>query len=91
MNRVTSIDEIALGDVLWAYARNYWRQVRVVAKARRVVTVAYTIRATSTASASLKRQDLSLSKNRLRLDRPPGRAGVLDVPAPSTECGFAAF
>lgn len=86
MIRVTSLEEIQPGDVLWAYARGWWRQVRVVAKGRRRATVAYTLRATIPAAASLKRQDLPLE--RFRRDRPPGHYGIVDVPAPDTDFGF---
>ena len=81
MTRVLSLEEIEPGDVLWAYARGYWRQVRVVGKVRRRATVAYTIRATSSASASVKVQDLPLE--RFRRDRPIGHYGIVDAPAPA--------
>jgi hypothetical protein len=74
MTRVTSLDEIEPGDVLWAYARGYWRQVRVVGKRRKTATVAYTIRATSSASASTKVRD-----------RPVGYYRIVDAPAPERQ------
>jgi hypothetical protein len=80
MSRVMSLEEIEPGDVLWAHARGYWRQVRVLGTGRRTATVAYVIRATQAASASVKVQDLDV--NRLRRDRPLGHYGVLDAPAP---------
>ena len=80
MIRVTSLEEIEPGDALWAYARGYWRQVRVLGKSRKTARVAYTIRATSTASASTKVQDLPA--NRFRRDRPVGYYGIVDAPAP---------
>lgn len=61
-------------------SRGYWRQVRVVGKVRRRATVAYHIRATSSASASVKVQDLPLE--RFRRDRPIGHYGIVDAPAP---------
>lgn len=82
MNRVTSLEQIEPGDVLWAYARGYWRQVRVVGKRRKTATVAYVVRATHAASASVKVQDLAA--NRFRRDRPVGHYGILDAPAPET-------
>jgi hypothetical protein len=75
-----SSDEIHVGAVLWARARGYWREVRVVAKGRRGITVAYLVRATHSASASTKRQDIPW--HRLRADRPSGHYGIIDVPAP---------
>lgn len=81
MERVKTLEEIEPGDVLWAYARGYWRQVRVVGKSRRTATVAYTIRATSAASTSIKVQDLPA--NRFRRDRPVGYYGIVDAPAPA--------
>lgn len=80
MNRVTSLEEIEPGDVLWARARGYWRQVRVLGKTRKTATVAYTIHATSRAAASTKVQDLV--PGRLRRDRPVGYYGIVDAPAP---------
>lgn len=81
MNRVSSLEQVGPGDVLWAYARGYWRQVRVVTKTRKTATVSYVIRATSSASASIKIQDLK--PERLRWDRPAGHYGILDAPAPA--------
>lgn len=80
MTRVTSVDELEPGSVLWAYARGYWRQVRVVARVRTRARVTYMVRATSRGSASLTTQDLPAS--RFRRDRPIGVYGVLDVPPP---------
>jgi hypothetical protein len=82
MIRVISLEEIEPGDVLWARARGYWRQVRVVGKTRKTATVAYTIHSTSRASASTKVQDLV--PGRLRRDRPVGYYGIVDAPAPAT-------
>lgn len=80
MSRLESLDQIEPGDVLWAYARGYWRQVRVVGKRRRTATVAYVIRATRAASASVKVQDLAA--DRFRRDRPLGHYGILDAAPP---------
>lgn len=80
MSRPESLDQIEAGDVLWAYARGYWRQVRVVGKRHRTATVAYVIRATRAASASVKVQDLAA--DRFRRDRPPGHYGILDAAPP---------
>jgi hypothetical protein len=85
MNFVRSLDQVEIGDVLWARARGYWRRVRVVGKTRRTATVAYTIHATSRASASTKVQDLA--PGRLRHDRPVGHYGIVDAPAPAGCCG----
>jgi hypothetical protein len=82
MNYFRSLDDVSVGDVLWAYARGYWRQVRVVGKRRKTATVAYVIRATHATSASVKVQDLPT--NRFRRDRPVGHYGILDAPAPET-------
>ena len=77
-----ALEQLEPGDVLWAYARGYWRQVRVVGRHNRKATVAYVIRATQSASASVKVQDLPA--NRFRRDRPLGHYGILDAPAPET-------
>jgi hypothetical protein len=82
VSRVTSLEEIEPGDVLWAHARGYWRQVRVLGLMRRTARVAYFIKATSSASASVKLQDLPAA--RLRRDRPIGHYGILDAPAPES-------
>ena len=81
MTRVTSVDELEPGSVLWAYARGYWRQVRVVARARTRARVTYMLYANRPGgSARLTTQDLPAS--RFRRDRPIGVYGVLDVPPP---------
>ena len=79
MIRVTSLDEVTPGDVFWAYARGRWRLVRVVAKARTRVTVAYTVDA-GRGTRRLVGQVLQL--NKLRWDRPAKGLGVIDAPAP---------
>ena len=88
MNRLGSIDEVTVGAVLWAYARGYWRQVRVMGKRRRTVTVAYYVQATRSASPSIRYQDLPA--HRLRTDRPNGSYGVVDVTPPAAPAVAAA-
>lgn len=83
MIRVASLDEVTVGDELWAYARNRWRRVRVVGKRRTILTVAYTVHATLAASASRRYQDLPL--NRFRRDQPSSGLGVVHAPAPPLE------
>lgn len=83
--RRLTITDVTVGLVVWAYARHYWRQVRIVAKARTRVTVAYHL----SQSGRLVRQDLHVWN--LRIERPSGRyTGVLSVPPPATEFGYAA-
>lgn len=80
---VVTLAEVEVGAVVWAYARHYWRQVRVIAKGRTRVTVAYWIHE----GGSLVRQGLSIWN--LRPERPSSRHGVVSVPAPTTsECGL---
>jgi hypothetical protein len=78
---VRSLAELALGASAWAYARGYWRQVRVVAKNRTTVRVAYYIQATRAATATVRVQDLPL--HRFRQDPPPGNYGIVRTPAPA--------
>jgi len=42
--RLSSIDQVVVGDVVWAYARGAWRQAVVVALARTRLTVGYVLR-----------------------------------------------
>lgn len=44
-NRFETIAQVALGSVLWVYARGWWRRARVVRVARTRVTVRYAIHA----------------------------------------------
>jgi hypothetical protein len=73
-NRLRSIDEIALGDVVWAYARGAWRKAVVLAKARTRLTVMYVVRDdrlrySVLGPAALRRES-------------PGRGPVVTTPAP---------
>jgi hypothetical protein len=69
--------EIQAGAVVWAQARGYWRQVRViwVHAYRPKVRVAYYVR-----GPRLVEQSLELGK--LRLELPKVLYGVVDTPAP---------
>lgn len=84
MIRVTSLEEIEPGDVLWAYAGGVWRHVTVVGKRLRRATVVYTTRA-GTPSSAVKWQALGLE--RFRRDRPPASQRVVDTPAPVMDFG----
>jgi hypothetical protein len=68
--------------VAWAYARHYWRQVRVVEKARTRVTVVYRL----AIGGGIRRQVLQAFN--LKTEKPTPRFGVLrtkTVPPPSLE------
>jgi hypothetical protein len=69
------VSEIQAGAVVWANARGYWRQVRVVAVSRRRVRVAYYVR-----GPRLVEQSLEPAK--LRLEQPRVLYGLVDTPAP---------
>lgn len=78
-----SIDQVEVGAVVWAYARHYWREVRVVAKARTLVTVAYWIHD----GGSLVKQRLQVWN--LRYERPQRLNGSITTPAPTLAvCGL---
>lgn len=49
-----TVQDVNLGDVYWCYARHHFRQVRIVAKARVRVTVAFRL----AISGRLVRQDV---------------------------------
>jgi hypothetical protein len=67
--------EIQAGAVVWAQARGYWRQVRVVAVGRRRVRVAYYVRGPRLVEQTLPWREL-------RLEPPTQIYGVVDTPAP---------
>ena len=73
-NRPSSIDEIAIGEVVWAYARGAWRKSVVLAKARTRVAVMYFIR-------GLRLRHSVLPPSALRRES-PGRGPVVTTPAP---------
>lgn len=78
-----SIHEAQVGDVFWAYARHYWREVRIVGKARTRVAVAFWIHD----GGSLVKQLLQVWN--LRRERPARQNGALRTPAPTlAECGL---
>jgi len=52
-NRFGSISEVALGSVVWANARGFWRRSRVIRKGRTRVTVRYFIQDGATLRDSL--------------------------------------
>lgn len=79
-----SITNLQPGQVVWAYARHAWRQVRVVSKGRTRVSIAFWIHERGT----LMKQTVTVWD--LSLERPRyARANVMNEAAPSElECGL---
>lgn len=81
-----TLDQVAVGGIVWAYARGWWREARVVAVGsapggvvvRGVVRVAFRLGVHS--AWRLREQALPLSK--IRLERPQAFRVIANVPAP---------
>jgi hypothetical protein len=77
-NRFASVAEIPDRGVVWAYTGGpFWREVRVIAKARTRVTVEFW----QGTHARKKRTVVPLAK--IRRSRPQTTYGVLSTPAPA--------
>jgi len=77
--RGLTVADVAVGETAWAYARHYWREVRIVSKARTRVTVAYHL----SVGGRLVHQHLAVWN--LRLERPTNSAWAVDVAAPGLD------
>jgi hypothetical protein len=77
-NRFTSIDQVVVGSVVWAYGRGYWRRARVVRPLRKRVSVSYYVQNADRP----KRQAIELGN--LRIHTPGSRYSV-NLPAPPPE------
>ncbi len=82
-HRFTSVEEIGLGEELWAYARGWWRRVRVVAMGGNTVTVAFRLIGLNARDGAFRLQRLPLHRLRRTCFRPAGR--VLEAQAPTDE------
>jgi hypothetical protein len=76
-----TLQQVPVGGVVWALARGYWRESRVLATSgtpeRPKVWVAFRLGATS----AWRRREQELPLSKIRLEKPPTRA-LSGVPAP---------
>lgn len=85
-NRFGSVEELVLGQEVWAWARGACRRARVVATGRGRAAVCFRLVGLNARPGALRVQWLPLE--RLRQARP---SRAIDVPAPTIEQAHAAI
>jgi hypothetical protein len=66
-NRLASLDQVEVGDVLWGYSFGWWRRVRVIRKGRTRVAVEFNLQGGGA------RREARLGLSQLRRFAPGGR------------------
>lgn len=80
-DRYGSIDDLALGDEVWTYARGWWRRARVLATARRRACVGFRLVGLNARDGACRIQWVAL--DRLRRDSYEPAGPVAKVTAPT--------